>query len=393
MLSRYDFSFIAFVSTYLVFFLFTRHDSKPLRPSYQRLPVVVAPLDDTSPSSTSLSSSPASSLPFSSPSDTWTHPLAETNASISLPRAVSTQDWLCDCCGKDDTLAHKVDDAPVAAPAWLEDGDAQPMMELSMQQPLWVNRDRLGKKAIVDVIEGNLQWPRTGIMTVATSGMRVDVLNWIESLKRTGEDKVVVACLDALLYADLQSVGFTSHAFLVPSTWMHYSQLDSPEMAAFASTVIVHQLLHLDISVLYASPEIVWLRERAREHTCALIDVRWDRTHAVFQQDSIDHHAVSNALFLMRPTPTMRSYLARTIDLQERALKSPRMPVTHKQALNQALAHLDLQMRTSQIVLLNVVHFPNKAVYFDSRLPAQLGIAPYLVHANQLSAHPFQTQS
>ncbi|KAI8066601.1 hypothetical protein BC940DRAFT_240249 [Gongronella butleri] len=253
-----------------------------------------------------------------------------------------------------------------------------------MQQPLWVHRDRAGKQTILQVIESNMQQPRTVIVSVATSGMRVDVLNWIASLKRTGEDKFVVVCLDAVLYADLQNAGHGAHVFLVPATWMHYAQLESPEMAAFASTVIVHQLLHLDISVLYASPEIVWLQERAREHMRALIDVRWDHTHAVFQQDGIDHHQVSDALFLMRPTHSMRTYLARVIGLQERALKSPHMRLTHKQAMNQALSLIDLNMRTSKIVLLDVVHFPNKAAYFDMRLPAQLNFTPYLVHANQL---------
>ena len=81
----------------------------------------------------------------------------------------------------------------------------------------------------------------------------------------------------------------------------------------------------------------------------------------------------------MRPTVEMKRLLAETIQIQD-----SNDAKTQQGAMNAALNHLNMDLRTSSVVLLDVLHFPNGFVYYDHDLPNKHGIKPFMVHANYL---------
>ncbi|ORX45729.1 hypothetical protein DM01DRAFT_258231 [Hesseltinella vesiculosa] len=315
-----------------------------------------------------------------------THPRTIINVSSSLfsdnhppdNHAASSPAWLCNCYGNDSNIPHKVQDSPVDSPRWLDDGDTQPLVE---PVQTWFARGNK-ESQVRAVIEKNIQQPRTLLTTVATWQQRTDVYNWMASLQKTNETKFVVACLDDQLHHELTLAGYKDHAFLVPPSWLHYGPATAQtyqDITPRTSTVIVHQLLHLDITVLYADVDTIWLRPRAREYLCTLIEIRWDRTHAIFQQHGFGQQ-VNSGFFLMRPTDVTKRLMAKVIYLQE-TQTSPAL--TQNQAFNQVLDSLTADIRSSYVALLDVLHFPNDRAYFDEKLPAQLHVSPYLVQVRQ----------
>ncbi|KAI8332479.1 nucleotide-diphospho-sugar transferase-domain-containing protein [Chlamydoabsidia padenii] len=241
----------------------------------------------------------------------------------------------------------------------------------------------------MEVINSNLHWPRTLIITVANYGMRHFVYNWIRSLERTHEERYVVVCLDQALYDHLYKAGYGNHAFVIPVAWSHYAV--SSHWAAyptqdyclitFTKSVVVQHILHLDISALYSDVDVVWTRTRTRDYVRGLMDLRGGHTHVIFQQDDVQQHNVNSGFFLMRPTPVMKRVMADTVYIQEQPGNSM---MTQQVAINQALVRMNLDIRSTHVVLLDAFLFPNGRSYFLERYNERLGVDPYIVHANYL---------
>ncbi|ORY91080.1 nucleotide-diphospho-sugar transferase-domain-containing protein [Syncephalastrum racemosum] len=224
------------------------------------------------------------------------------------------------------------------------------------------------------------------VLTVATAnfGMRDYLYNWIESLKRTNEDKFLVFCLDDKLYTHLVNAGYEAHAAHIPESWFHqdvpaaFEEYYTPKYRAIthAKTLVVQRLLYLDVTVFFSDVDIVWLRPRMREYVKTFLDIRRE-THVIFQQEGLDERQVNTGFFMMRPTYEMKRLLAETIYIQDTT-----DGMTQQGALNKALDALVLDIRTSSVVLLDVLFFPNGFSYFDNDLPRTRGIDPYILHAN-----------
>ncbi|KAI8081547.1 nucleotide-diphospho-sugar transferase-domain-containing protein [Halteromyces radiatus] len=344
---------------------------------------------------TSTISSYSPSLAFESTSNTTTTTTNQLstgwNSTLTMS-AIEKSPWLCDCFHYGSPIPQLLRDTPIPDPDPITDGQVIPLIEMTK---LTIPDDDVMK-----IINNNLHWPRTLIITVANYGIRHYVYNWIRSLERTHEERYVIVCLDKALYDHLYKAGYGNHAFVIPSTWMHYSvssnlasyPTQDYRLITFTKSVVVQHILHLDISALYSDVDVVWIRPRTRDYIRALMDVRGGGTHVLFQQDDMQQHRINSGFFLMRPTPIMRRLMADTIYIQEqRELALWDNTIKHEYqttqqiAMNEALSRLKLELRTSRVVLLDLFLFPNGDTYFYKRLHDMLGTNPYIVHANYLT--------
>lgn len=293
--------------------------------------------------------------------------------------------WKCTCynydSGEESTL-------PADEPPPKEHGEASPVLvPESFADP---------PSELMDKINNNMHDGRVLIVATANYGMREYIYNWIESMKRTGEDKFVIFCLDDKLYTHLVNAGYESHAVQIPEMWYHqdvasnFEEYYTPQyrIITHAKTLVVQRLLYLDITVLFTDVDVVWLRPRTREYLKTFLDIRPD-THVIFQQEGLDERQVNTGFYMMRPATDMKRLLAETIYLQD-----TEEGLTQQGALNKALNDIVMDIRTSSVVLLDVIYFPNGYSYFDNDLSKSLGIEPYILHANyrvslQIAQHMF----
>ncbi|ORZ18887.1 nucleotide-diphospho-sugar transferase-domain-containing protein [Absidia repens] len=279
--------------------------------------------------------------------------------------------WYCSCYNDNDNELQQQAALP-------EDGDLGPsIVPDTFSQP----PDDLLQK-----INDNLQDHRVLIVATANYGMRDHVYNWIESLKRTNEDKFLILCLDDKLYDHLVLTGYERNVATIPSTWLHqkidagfeeyYTQMY--RVITHAKTLVVQQLLYLDINVLFSDVDIVWLKPRIREQLYMYLDMR-SETHVVFQQEGSDQKNINSGFYIMRPSEKMKRLLAATIYFGDQNDK-----LTQQGALNKALGYLNLRLTSSDVILLDVLQWPNGWIYFSNNWTKSLGIEPYIVHANYL---------
>ncbi|KAI9313289.1 nucleotide-diphospho-sugar transferase-domain-containing protein [Dichotomocladium elegans] len=241
---------------------------------------------------------------------------------------------------------------------------------------------------LIKKIDQNLhQNGRVLIVATANYGMRDHVYNWIESLRKTGEsDRFLIFCLDDHLYEHLSVAGFEAHAAKIPESWFHddveagFEEYYSAKyrIITHAKTLIVQQLLYLDITVLFSDVDIVWLRPRLREYIHTFLQIR-GATQAVFQQEGSDQRNINSGFYMIRPTEITKRLMAETIYLADTD-----KDLTQQAAMNIALSHLDLDLRSTGVVLLDILHFPNGFIYFENNWCNNHGIEPYIVHANYL---------
>jgi hypothetical protein len=241
-------------------------------------------------------------------------------------------------------------------------------------------------KALMDKINNNLVQEKVLIVATANYGMRDHVYNWIESLKRTNEEKFLIFCLDEQLYEHLKLAGYGDKASQIPDSWFHtqveagFEDYYSTKYRAIthSKTLVVQRLLYLDINVLFSDVDIVWTKPRMVEYVDTFLNIRKE-TEVLFQQEGFDQKIINSGFYLMRPTDNMKRMLAETIQIQDTEDN-----VTQQGAMNKALNSLNMDVRTSSVVLLDVLHFPNGFVYFHHDLPNKHGIEPFIVHANYL---------
>lgn len=265
---------------------------------------------------------------------------------------------------------------------------------LPIEQPLEVKKEETSidiklpplPQETTDKINGNLLKDRILIVAAANYGMRNHVYNWIESLKRTEVTKFIIFCLDDKLYEHLILAGYDRQVAKIPDTWFH-QQVEASFSLYFsetyriithAKTLVVQQLLYLDISVFFSDIDIVWIRPQIVEYMNTMMKMR-PQTSVLFQQEGVDQQEVNSGFYLMRPTAITKRLLAETIVIQDTNEK-----LTQQGAMNAALNKLDLDIRTTGVVLLDLLYFPNGHVYFNLDLPRQHGIKPFIVHANYL---------
>jgi hypothetical protein len=241
-------------------------------------------------------------------------------------------------------------------------------------------------KELMDKINNNMLEDRVLIVATANYGMRNHVYNWIESMKKTGEDKFLIFCFDQKLYDHLTLAGYGDRASLIPDVWFH-QQVEADFKTYFSEeyriithskTLVVQQLLYLNVTVFFTDVDIVWLRPRMVEYINTFLQIR-EETHVLFQQEGFNQQEINSGFYLMRPTVEMKRLLAETIQIQD-----SNDAKTQQGAMNAALNHLNMDLRTSSVVLLDVLHFPNGFVYYDHDLPNKHGIKPFMVHANYL---------
>ncbi|CAO3578597.1 unnamed protein product [Absidia cylindrospora] len=280
----------------------------------------------------------------------------------------SANPWYCSCYADEDSRTVDSPDTTKLGPSIVPDTFSQPP------------NDMLAK------INANLHDNRVLIIATANYGMRDHVYNWIESLKRTNEDKFLILCLDDQLFTHLVQAGYERNAATIPNTWLHqkidagfeeyYTQMY--RIITHAKTLVVQQLLYLDINVLFSDVDIVWLKPRIREQMYMYLDMR-NETHVVFQQEGSDQKNVNSGFYIMRPSEKMKRLLAATIYIGDQNDK-----LTQQGALNKALGYLDLRLTSSDVVFLDVLQWPNGWIYFSNGWTKSLGIEPYIVHANYL---------
>ncbi|KAG0166649.1 hypothetical protein DFQ28_005522 [Apophysomyces sp. BC1034] len=242
---------------------------------------------------------------------------------------------------------------------------------------------------MLDKINANLygEGP-TLIATAATYSMRAYVYNWIESLKRTGEPKFLIFCLDDKLCAHLMHAGYESKAVSIPHHWFdrsveidedgeeNNSEVDNRHAIAQAKSMVIQRLLYRGITVLFADADVVWLRSRTREFLRTYLNIRHE-THAIFQQDILGKPTASVGFFIIRPTEVTKRLMADLLHIQHQHRDR-----TQQAALNEALDHMNMDMRTTNVMLLDMLHFPVGSTFFDKRLPEARGVRSYVVHAN-----------
>ncbi|KAI8145171.1 nucleotide-diphospho-sugar transferase-domain-containing protein [Fennellomyces sp. T-0311] len=239
-------------------------------------------------------------------------------------------------------------------------------------------------KKLMDKINSNLLENRVLIIATANYGMRDYMYNWIESLKRTNENKFLIFCLDEKLYTHLVNAGYEEHATTIPDSWFHqdvasgFEDYFSPKyrIITHAKTLVVQRLLYLDVTVLFSDVDIVWLRPRMVDYVRTFMDMRQE-THVIFQQEGVDERTINSGFYLIKPEEDMKRMLARTIYLQDSS-----KGLTQQGAMNEALREMIKDIRTSSVVLLDVMFFPNGYAYFDRNLSKSRGVEPYILHAN-----------
>lgn len=229
-------------------------------------------------------------------------------------------------------------------------------------------------------IEANQRQDSVLVIATANYGMREYLYNWIESLGRTQQDQqYLVFCLDDKLYQHMVAAGYQDHAIQVPENWFHdpsssdFEDYFSPRyrVITHAKTIIVQQLLYLNITVLFSDVDIVWLRPGTVDYIMSL-DPDQD-LDAIFQLEGAFDHEINTGFYLMRPTYAMKRFLAQTIYLQDTLPEK----ITQQVAANRIIDTV-----ADQIALLDVAFFPNGMVYFDTNIARARGVDPYILHAN-----------
>ncbi|KAI8997761.1 nucleotide-diphospho-sugar transferase-domain-containing protein [Pilobolus umbonatus] len=241
-------------------------------------------------------------------------------------------------------------------------------------------------KTLMNKINHNMVANRVLIVATANYGMRNHLYNWIKSLESVGENRFMIFCLDDKLYQHLSLAGYGDRTSSIPESW--FKQAIDPEFEEYftakyiaithAKTLVVQRLLYMNVNVLFSDVDIVWLRPRMVEYLHSFLEIR-EETNLVIQTEGVDQSVVNSGFYLMRPSYDMKKLLADTILLQD---KNDRY--TQQGAMNEAMKSLDMDARTTSVVLLDMLHFPNGFVYFTHNLTRSLGIDPFIVHANYL---------
>ncbi|CAO3640110.1 unnamed protein product [Mucor fragilis] len=255
--------------------------------------------------------------------------------------------------------------------------------------PVFVPEDlAVMRPDVLDKLNLNKLSDNTVIVTVAGYGMRHELYNWIHYMQAAREKKYVVFCTDAKLYLHLIVAGHEERAALVPEDWYisdaelfsntDLSMLDNARLS-HVKTWVLQRLVYSEtpINALMMDVNQIMVHRRTREYIQTLLHIRGD-TQIIATQDGLDQHTINTGLTLIRSHGHLaKRVLASAIQIQE---KQPTL--NQQEAFNQALDQMELHVKTGMTVLLDIIHFPNGANYFEQNLPRSKGIKPYIIHAN-----------
>ncbi|KAH8552624.1 nucleotide-diphospho-sugar transferase [Umbelopsis sp. PMI_123] len=235
------------------------------------------------------------------------------------------------------------------------------------------------------MIEDNFINPtdRTLLIAVVNHGMLEYTLNWIESLRRTEITEYLVFAIDQALVDAMTELGLGSHVVLIPEEWRHVQlsgdfakwKTNSYTPITHAKSLIVERLLYLDVTVWFSDVDIVFINPSIYDHLMWNLKSRKD-VHMVFSQET-QHTTINSGFYLMRPTDVSKRVMGRTIDIQDRIPK-----LTQQRVMNRVLTGMDQHYKTSPMMLLDLMLFPNGHFYFAAKLPTSIGFEPMMVHAN-----------
>ncbi|RUS20175.1 nucleotide-diphospho-sugar transferase-domain-containing protein [Endogone sp. FLAS-F59071] len=235
------------------------------------------------------------------------------------------------------------------------------------------------------VINTNLLSDRTLVTAVVNNGMIEYTFNWIASLNRTNVHKFVVFCIDSQAHQALVDAGYGQNAVLIPKSWYH-REIPSAKFEEYkegsyysithAKTLVVERLLHLNIIVVFSDVDVVWLSPYVLSFLSSMWETR-DETLMLFSQEGFDRSTINSGFYLMRPSSLTKRVIHDTVTIQDAEPMT-----TQQQAMNRALLKLDLNMRTSPLVLLDLYYFPNGLVIFRNEIPMTWSAQPLIAHAN-----------
>ncbi|KAI9285478.1 nucleotide-diphospho-sugar transferase-domain-containing protein, partial [Umbelopsis sp. AD052] len=244
--------------------------------------------------------------------------------------------------------------------------------------------DRPSQK-VMDAIERNFidKVERTLLIAVVNHGMLEYTLNWIESLKRTDITKFLVFAIDQALVDALTNLGLGSNVVLIPDNWRHVQlsgdfaawKTNSYTPITHAKSLIVERLLYLDVTVWFSDVDIVFVNPNIYTHLMWNLKSR-KNVHMVFSQET-QYTSINSGFYLMRPTDVSKRVMGRSIDIQDRV-----PALTQQRIMNRVLAGMDQKYKSSPMILLDLMLFPNGHFYFGRKLPTSLGFEPMMVHAN-----------
>jgi hypothetical protein len=185
---------------------------------------------------------------------------------------------------------------------------------------------RTTEDAVVGEVVARNTLDEVVVVTVANYGMREMVLNWIESLHRTGIQRFIVFCLDSKVHELLTAKGFAKNAVRIPQSW---SEDFSAEFAEFGKgdyngvmftkiQVVLNLLSHYNVSVVYSDVDIVFLSSHILGH------LQFDDPHRVidfrYMVDDVDqagNRQSQRRLLLARPTRPMISMFQNVLRLEK----------------------------------------------------------------------------
>ncbi|KAK4513487.1 uncharacterized protein ATC70_005488 [Mucor velutinosus] len=225
------------------------------------------------------------------------------------------------------------------------------------------------------------------LMAVVNSGMIDYTLNWIESLRLTGQDdKFLVFAIDQGVVDEVASRGYGKQVTLIPNDWFHVPL--ASDMALWksndyrpithAKSLVVERLLYLGITVWFTDVDIVFLSPFIRQTLLTQMAQR-PNTHMIFSQE-VDQRSINSGFYMMKPSRITKQFMDQIIQEQDAT-----ETLTQQRVMNSVLRHMfPRDLTKSPYRLLDLLLFPNGNYYFKMGLPKKLGIQPLIVHANFL---------
>ncbi|KAL9541986.1 hypothetical protein MBANPS3_008834 [Mucor bainieri] len=200
------------------------------------------------------------------------------------------------------------------------------------------------------------------LMVVVNSGMIDYTLNWIESLRLTGQDdRFLVFAIDQGVVDELTSRGYARQVTLIPNDWFHVPL--ASDMALWksndyrpithAKSLVVERLLYLGITVWFTDVDIVFLSPFIRQTLLAQMAQR-PNTHMIFSQE-VDQRSINSGFYMMKPSKITKQFMDRIVQEQDAT-----ETLTQQRVMNSVLRQMfPRDLTKSPYRLLDLLLFPN----------------------------------
>ncbi|GAN04496.1 hypothetical protein MAM1_0065d03956 [Mucor ambiguus] len=213
------------------------------------------------------------------------------------------------------------------------------------------------------------------LVAVVNSGMIDYTLNWIKSLRLTGQgDKFLVFAIDQGVVDELTLRGYGRQVTLIPNDWFHVPLASGMALwksnnyrpITHAKSLVVERLLYLGITVWFTDVDIVFLSPFIRQTLLTQMAQR-PNTHMVFSQE-VDQSSINSGFYMMKPSKITKQFMDRTIQEQDAT-----ETLTQQRVMNSVLRQMfPRDLTKSPYRLLDLLLFPNGNYYFRMGLPKKL---------------------